>query len=101
MALTTLNLRVQSGECVLGLRVIEIRDRVPIHRCMALLARLAEASLVLIGMAGNALARNAQERAVEILNLNRDFICHLHSRRRVTFGAGEACVLTFESPTRF
>ena len=72
MALRTRHLRVQSGERIPGLVVVELRDILPIFKVVALLAILPQAATVVIFMAVHAIRRNAQKGPSLIANLNRE-----------------------------
>ena len=71
VALGALHLRVQAGQWVARLGVIELAhvDRLPIHKIVASEAILAETSLVLILVAGNAGGGNSQVGSAGILDL--------------------------------
>ena len=98
MALRTAHLSVHSRERVTGLGVIQPNDaeRLPVVVIVALLAFGAEPSAVGILMTTRARGRKAQERLVQILELDGRAPGRRDALRVMTPAARQACVLAFQ-----
>lgn len=103
MALGALNLRVQSGQRIARLRVIELRDadRLPLFDVMTLLAGLSEPSVVRILVTSGAGRGQAQIGAAQVFDLDRRPLRRHNSRRRVATIAGQPCVLALKRVSSF
>lgn len=66
------NLRVLSGQGILGFRVIELRDVLPILEVVTLLAVGSETCVVFVFVARRTSRGNAEEGAVTISHLNAE-----------------------------
>ncbi len=99
VALCTLHLRMQSGQRIPSLAMIELRDidRLPIVEVVATLAGLAKTPLMRVLVAGRACSREPQVRMVEVLILNRRAILRRNVSCVVAFIATHTCVLAFEN----
>src|SRR5581483_5368340 len=72
VALLARNLGMQPGQRVLGLRVVELRDVLPVFEVVALLAIRPQAAIVLVLVTSGAGLGNTQERAAAISYLNAE-----------------------------
>ena len=70
VALRALDFGVLPGQRILGPAMIKPGDDLPVAGRVTLLALFSKPPLMFIGMAGGALARNAQEGAIKVLDAN-------------------------------
>lgn len=98
VALGALHLRVQTGQRVTGLGVIELAhvDRLPVDEVVARLAIGAKASLMLILVAGDATGGEAKVGPVQVFFFDRRSLLRGDVRRIVAFVAGQSGVFAFE-----
>jgi hypothetical protein len=91
MTLRTRNLRVQAGERIFCLRMIELshRHRLPVVVVVALQTVFSQTALVLVLVAGGASGGYAQEGLVQILDLDLRSLAGWDSSREVAFVAGQ------------
>lgn len=98
MALGALNLRVQAGQRISGLVVVELAhiDGFPVDEVVAGLAGRAQASLVKVFVAGNAGSGQTEECSVQVLVLDACPFLRRNSGRIVALVALESGVLAFQ-----
>ena len=98
MALGALNLRMQAGQRISGLVVIELAhiDGFPVDEVVAGLAGRAQASLVKVFVAGNAGGRQTEKGAVQVLVLNGCPFLRRNSGRIVALITFDSGVLAFQ-----
>lgn len=96
------HLRVQSGQRVAGLGVIELAhgDSFPVGVVVALETIRAQPSVVRILMAGDATRRDAQKSIVQILDFDRRALSLGDTLGGMTSIAGESCVFTLKGVSR-
>lgn len=98
MALRALHLRMQSGQRIPRLGVIELRDAdlLPVDEVVAGLALRSQPSFVLIFVAGCAGSREPKIGAAQIFFFDCRPLLRRDVRRIVTLAALQPCVLAFE-----
>lgn len=103
VTLLAFHLRVQSGQRIARLAVIELADvdLFPVDEVVARLAGGTEASFVEIFVARNARRGQSEERAIQILVLDRRALLRRDARSVVALIALKSLVLTFEHVPRF
>jgi len=103
VALFAFHLCVQACQRIAGLAVIELADveLFPVDEVVARLASGTETSFVEVFMARDAGLGQAQERAVQILVLNRRAFLRRDAGRVVALIALESSVFAFEHVSRF
>jgi len=87
---------VQTSQRVAGLGMVEVLRGLPVVGVVAALAIVSELALVRIGVAGEAILREAKERFVELFVFDQGAVAGLQIFRRVTLGARDVCVFAFE-----
>ena len=98
----TRNLRVQSGQRIACLAVIELPDvdRLPVFEVVARLASLAQTPVVRVLVAGGTGGRQAEISTAEVFDLNGRAFCGWNSCRRVATIATQPRMLAFENVSR-
>ena len=103
MALGALHLRVQPGQRIAGLAVIELGrvDLLPVDEVMAGLAVRTKSTLVEILVAGNASGRQAEIRAVQVFLFDRGPFLRGDVRGIMALIAFQTGVLAFKNVSSF
>lgn len=98
VALGAFHLSVKPGQGIAGLRVIEFADshRLPVLKIVARLTGRSEAAFVFVLVTRQAGAREAEERPIRILDLDRRALLRRNVRRTVALVASKTGVLAFQ-----
>ena len=87
---------MQTGQRVAGLGVVEVLRGLPIVDVVAALAVLSELAFVRIGVAGEAILREAEERFAGIFVFDQGAVAGLHILRDMTLRTRDVCVFAVE-----
>ena len=98
VALLALYVSVRSGQSELRFTVIELRHPAPIRRGVTLLAGGPQSPLVLVLMAGEAFLREAEVGAIQVLDLDRRFVCRGDVRSGMTLLATQRGMFSVQGP---
>lgn len=100
MAFRARHLRMEAGERVPGLRVVELRCRFPVHEVVTLQTILSQLAVVNIFVATDAVLRQAQKGAAQILHLDQRTCSRLNARGHVALAAVNPRVLSLQRVAR-
>jgi len=95
VALFALNLEVEAGQRVVGLRMIKLVRGFPIREVVAGLAFVSELALVRIFVAVNAVLCQSEKRFRRVLHLDERALIRDHVTGHVALLTGNVCVFAF------